>query len=92
MFFNQGIECYCRMNNCNIVGDVGGPFVLRNTSGEENNVLYISNSTVSGKEKIRIDSDSLKLYVGQNTNITTEDVDHPISVFFTDEVYTRPEQ
>lgn len=75
------------MNNCNISGG-NKAFVLRGTSGEQNNKLYISNSTI-GNNQIRIDNDTLKLYVGNGTNITADKTNNPSCVEFTNETYKK---
>ena len=77
------------MNNCK-VESVRQTIVLRGTSGEQNNSLYISNTTLNVKF-VRIDNDTHKLYVGQGCNIVGEDTTRPTSVIMTDEIYTRPE-
>lgn len=63
---------------------------LRNTSGESNNTLYISNSQVDGA--IRVDSASndtnLRVRVGVGTNITpTSKINNPQYAEFTNEIY-----
>lgn len=76
------------MNNCN-VESVRQTIVLRGTSGEQNNALYISNTTLNVKH-VRIDNDTHKLYVGVGCNIVGEDTTRPSSVVITNETYTRP--
>ena len=85
---NCGIKVY--MDHCTITGGKNA-FVLRGTSGEMNNSLYISNSTI-GNNKIRIDqggNGTLKLYVGEGTNITQEKINNPSYAEFTNESYKR---
>ncbi|MCI8444198.1 MAG: type II secretion system protein [Clostridia bacterium] len=85
---NCGIKVY--MDHCTITGG-NNAFVLRGTSGEMNNSLYISNSTI-GNNKIRIDqggNGTLKLYVGEGTNITQEKINNPSYAEFTNESYKR---
>lgn len=76
------------MDNC-YVESTGHAFVLRGSSGEQNNSLYISNTTLNVKH-VRIDNDTHKLYVGVGCNIVGEDTTRPSSVVTTNETYTRP--
>ena len=78
------------MDNCKIHGsNLGQVFVLRGSSGEVNNSLYISNSTIDDGARIRIDNDTHKLYIGKGNNFTAEDTSLPSAVVETDDVYVR---
>ena len=61
------------MDRCTLSSVSGTVGVLRGTSGETNNQLYISNSTIENGKKIRIDGKN-KLFVGKGINITETDV------------------
>ena len=62
------------MDNCVISSKEGEPqIVLRGTSDEHDNNLYISNSTLLGEKfYIRIDNLTHKLYLGAGNNFNTE--------------------
>ena len=81
----SGLSAY--LDGCTITNDGGNPIVMRGTDGEQNNTVYISNSMVLGT--IRIDNDTLKLYVGVGTDITTDKIDNPGRAEFTGELYRR---
>jgi hypothetical protein len=82
----NGISVY--MDNCDISGaNKAQLFVLRGTSGEQNNTVYISNSRIEDGAKIRIDNDTHKLYIGRGNNFTADDTNRPGAVIVTDEVY-----
>ena len=83
---NNNITVY--MDNCDIYGSKR-PFVLRGSSGEQNNTLYISNSNINTSAKIRIDNDTHKLYIGKGNNFTAENTTRPSSVIITDETYCQ---
>lgn len=76
------------MDNC-YVESTGHAFVLRGSSGEQNNSLYISNTTIKN-ESIRIDNNSHKLIIGNGCNFTKENTTLPEAVVITNETYTRP--
>ena len=61
------------MNGCTLTSVEGTIGVLRGTSGETNNQLYISNSTIESGKKMRIDGKN-KLFVGKGMNVTEADV------------------
>lgn len=92
-FYVGGGEDYSNISvyidNCEIDGGKGNPFVLRGTDGEQNNAVYLSNCKVSGDGVIRIDNDTLKLYVGKHNNVTAEMTNRPTSVITTDSVYFK---
>lgn len=93
---NDNIDVY--MDNCDIYGS-SNQIVLRGSSGEQNNSLYISNSNVYDMDgdtiSIRIDNDTHRLYIGTGNNFT---VDNAVTwgsitnwdgiVINTDETYT----
>jgi len=76
------------MNNCDIYGSAK-PLVLRSTSGEKNNSLYISYSRINEGINIRIDDNSHKLYSGIGNNFRSENTTLPSAVIDTNEVYVR---
>lgn len=78
------------MDNCTIES-AGHAIVLRTTSGEQNNTLYISNSNIGENQQIRIDSTTHKLYLGVGNNFTAEDTTLPAAVIETDETYVYNE-
>ena len=63
------------LDGCDIYG-AQYPFVLRGTSGETDNALYISNSKVNldGTYGIRLDNPSHKLYIGTGCNFDASHV------------------
>ena len=78
------------MDNCTIES-AGHAIVLRTTSGEQNNALYISNSTIGENQQIRIDSTTHKLYLGVGNSFTAEDTTLPAAVIETGETYVYTE-
>ena len=78
------------MDNCDIFGSKY-PFVLRGTSGEVNNTLYISNSNINldYTSGIRIDGSTHKLFIGKGCNFTPNDTTSPSFAFETNEVYVK---
>jgi len=76
------------MDNNDIYGS-SQPIVLRGTSGEQYNELYISNSKINTDKKIRIDNDTHKLYIGAGNNFTAANTNLPSAVEPTTDVYTR---
>ena len=58
------------MDGCNVSGNKYD-VVLRGTSSEKNNTLYVSNCTF-GQNKIRIDNDTHMLYVGNGCTLTDD--------------------
>lgn len=81
----NGLSAY--LDGCTISGEGENSIVMRGTDGEHDNTIYISNSTVEGT--VRIDNDTLKMYVGTGTNITTDKIDNPNRAKFTEELYRR---
>ena len=78
------------MDNCYIWGyNASQVIAMRNTSGEQNNTLYISNSRIDKGAKIRIDDGGHKVYIGHGNNFTAEDTTKPHMVVVTDEVYVQ---
>ncbi|MBR5227239.1 MAG: hypothetical protein IKV94_01190 [Clostridia bacterium] len=77
------------MDNCEMYGSAY-PIVLRGSSGEKNNTLYISNSNVKRKNlAVRIDNDTHKLYIGTGCDFTANDSNRPTAVVQTNEVYVQ---
>lgn len=79
------------MDNCTIYGSYNS-FVLKVGSGYKNLSLYISNSNINTKAKIRLDSDSIytnALYIGKGNNFTAENTTRPTAVIATDEIYCQ---
>lgn len=74
-----------------VIGDGGGnAFVVRGSSGEQNNTVNLSNCTiVDGAGLIRIDGGALKVNIGYGTNITVDMIDNPNCAEFTDELYRK---
>lgn len=85
---NNDVSVY--MDNCDIFGSKY-PFVLRGTSGEINNSLYISNSNINldYAEGIRIDGSTHKLFIGKGCNFAANDTTSPSFAFETNEVYIK---
>ena len=71
--------------------DVSGSnysWVLRNSSGESDNALYISNSNINNKT-IRIDdTTTLRLYLGEGNTFDADDTTRPANVVETGADYT----
>lgn len=61
------------MDGCEIYGD-SWAFTLRGSSGEQNNTLYISNSTVTGDGYVRVDNSTHALYIGAGNNFDASGV------------------
>ena len=59
------------MDNCDIGGDVWA-LILRGSSNEHNNTLYISNSRLTGKGYVRVDNNTHRLFIGAGNNFTKE--------------------
>ena len=59
------------MDNCDIGGDVWA-LILRGSSNEHNNTLYISNSRLTGKGYVRVDNNTHRLFIGAGNNFTEE--------------------
>jgi len=76
------------MDNNDIYGS-NNQIVFRGASGEHDNALYISNSTINTNGQIRIDDDTHKLYIGAGNNFTAANTNLPSAVESTTDVYTR---
>lgn len=96
---NNGNNIKVYMDNCSISSGSQG-IILRGTSNESNNSLYISNSTIplSLTLPVRIDNNSHRLYIGSGNNFGATDVqcmndvtedDLKVMVIETDEVYCQ---
>lgn len=80
-----GISVYA--DNTNISGS-NYSWVLRNSSGESDNALYISNSNINNKT-IRIDdTTTLRLYLGEGNSFDANDTTRPANVVETGADYT----
>lgn len=80
-----GISVYA--DNTNVSGS-NYSWVLRNSSGESDNALYISNSNINNKT-IRIDDTStLRLYLGEGNSFDENDTTRPANVVETGADYT----
>ena len=73
------------VNNCTFDAKTQ-PIVLRGSSGEKNNVLYISNSKLVSTKKIRIDSNH-KVYLGIGNNFDATAANNPSKVTVTNNKY-----
>ena len=73
------------IDNC-IINATKNPIVLRGTSGEINNSLYISN-TIINIQHIRVDNDTHCIYLGVGCNFDKLHVDIPDVVIYTDDSY-----
>jgi hypothetical protein len=62
------------------------PIVLRGTSGEKNNSLYISNTDIDVKH-IRVDNDTHRIYLGDGCNFEVSHIDIPDIVVYSDVDY-----
>lgn len=70
--------------------DVSGSnysWVLRGSSDEHDNALFISNSDINNKT-IRIDDETLKLYLGEGNTFDADDTTRPANVVETGADYT----
>ncbi len=78
------------MNNCEIYGSKQ-PIVLRDSSGEHDLTLYISNSSINTDAKIRIDNETNRVFIGKGNNFNTENCKGVVSdnVIITNEVYVK---
>lgn len=82
---NSGISVYA--DNTNVSGS-NYSWVLRNSSGESDNALYISNSNINNKT-IRIDdTTTLRLYLGEGNSFDANDTTRPANVVETGADYT----
>lgn len=76
------------MDNNDISGDVYS-FTIRDTSNEENNTLYISNSRIGGASSIRIDNTTHTIYNGTGNNFTSSAATLPDAVIDTNVDYSE---
>ena len=76
------------MDNCDVYGS-WQPIVLTGSQNEKNNILYISNSKITTYNKIRIDNDTHKLYIGAGNNFKADNTNRPSAVVSTTDIYTR---
>jgi hypothetical protein len=75
------------IDNC-IIKATKNPIVLRGTSGEKNNSLYISNTIIDVKH-IRVDNDTHLIYLGEGCNFEVSHVDIPNVVVYTGVSYSN---
>ena len=76
------------VDNCEIYGTKFG-VVLRGSGGEANNMLYISNSNVTGGNyacRMR-DAWSSRIYIGAGNNFDSSSIDYPGNTISTTETY-----
>ena len=85
-YIGGGSNMRVYMDNCYIDGSVRS-LVLRGTSKEQNNSLYVSNCRINPDIPIRIDNDTHKLYIGRGCNFTAEDTTRLAAVVKTNQVY-----
>lgn len=76
------------MDGCTIGRGNGGMISLRSTSGEKNDVLNISNSTIEAPATLRIDAGHAA-NIGMGTNITTDIITNPTLATFTGKFYRK---
>lgn len=82
---DTGISVYA--DDTNVSGS-NYSWVLRNSSGESDNALYISNSNINNKT-VRIDDDTtLRLYLGEGNSFDANDTTRPANVAETGADYT----
>jgi hypothetical protein len=74
------------IDNC-IIEATKNPIVLRGTSGEQNNSLYISNTTID-IQHIRVDNNTHHIYLGEGCNFGLPHIDIPEVVIYTGVSYT----
>lgn len=93
MYIGMDSNLSVYINNCEI-SSTKQQIVLRDGTGEINNSLYISNSTINTEGYIRMDGETHRLYIGQNCNFTeehiktSEGVNASDLVEYTNEVYS----
>ena len=80
---NDNLTVY--MDNCSIFASKHS-IVLRGSSGEQNNKLYVSNTNIDVKS-IRIDNDTHSLFVGTRCNFDATNTTIPEVVVQTEEEY-----
>ena len=80
---NDNLTVY--MNNCSIFASKHS-IVLRGSSGEQNNQVYVSNTTIDVLS-VRIDNDTHKLHIGIGCNFDQEHTTLPNVVYLTEDIY-----
>lgn len=76
--------CTIDATDCNHV------LALRDSEGDDINICNISNSTISaGTNRIRMDGTTVKLNIGEGTNITTDRLPSGANYEYTDEIYRK---
>jgi hypothetical protein len=80
---NDNLTVY--MDNCSIFASKHS-VVLRGSSGEQNNKLYVSNTTIDVLS-VRIDNDTHKLHIGIGYNFGQEHTTFPDVVYLTEDIY-----
>ncbi len=90
IYIGEGSNKNIYVDNCRLFADNtnssnGRTIVLRNTSGETNNKLYISNSVLD-KNTLRIDAGN-KVYIGVGNNFTASDTSNASACEVTSETY-----
>ena len=86
---DAGNNLVVNFNNCIIENPKGPAIVLSSSYGGISNTVRISNSTITTSHKVRIDSDTHKIFIGPGCNFTADDTNRPAVVTVTDEVYTK---
>lgn len=80
------------MDGCEISGSVQ-TIVMRGSSNEQNNAIYISNSEINlGGVTVRVGNENNmtnRLYLGVGNNFTAENTNNPTCVIVTNETYTQ---
>ena len=82
---NKNDNLIVYMNNCKILATKHA-IVLRGTSNEKNNQVYISNTTIDVLS-VRIDNDTHKLHIGIGCNFGQEHTTLPGAVHLTEDLY-----
>ena len=76
-------------DNCDIYGTLYG-VVLRGSGGEENHMVYISNSTIeASKYTFRMSNYSSRVYIGAGNGFDTTSASIPANCIITDEIYAN---
>ena len=92
MYIGSGSNMTVYMDNCKIYSKAGTPQIaLTDSYGGNDNTLYISNSELydlgGAAPYVRIDNDTIKLYLGTGNNFTAANTKRPSSVIETGETY-----
>lgn len=82
---NKNDNLIVYMNNCKILATKHA-IVLRGTSHEKNNQVYVSNTTIDVLS-VRIDNDTHKLHIGMGCNFGQEHTTIPDVVYLTEDIY-----